>query len=66
MPVKFFCKRAYVLTKRDMKHILERTFFVAVGMAVAWGLLRYAWIKLDFLPPDGARFSGYFLYSPRH
>ena len=50
MPVKFFCKRAYVLTKRDMKHILERTFFVAVGMAVAWGLLRYAWIKLGFLP----------------
>lgn len=33
-----------------MKHLLKRTFLVAVCIAVAWGLLRYTWIKLDFLP----------------
>ena len=33
-----------------MKHLLKRTFFVAIIMTVAWGLLRYTWIKLDFLP----------------
>ena len=33
-----------------MKHLLKRTIFVAVVIAVTWGLLRYAWIKLDFLP----------------
>ena len=33
-----------------MKHLLKRTLFVAIIMAVAWGLLRYTWIKLDFLP----------------
>ena len=33
-----------------MKHLLKRTLFVAIIMTVAWGLLRYTWIKLDFLP----------------
>ena len=33
-----------------MKHLLKRTFLVAVGIAVAWGLLRYVWIEFDFLP----------------
>ena len=33
-----------------MKHLLRRTFLVAVGIAVAWGLLRYVWIEFDFLP----------------
>ena len=33
-----------------MKHLLRRTFLVAVGIAVAWGLLRYVWIEFNFLP----------------
>ena len=33
-----------------MKHLLKRTLFVAIIMTFAWGLLRYTWIKLDFLP----------------
>lgn len=33
-----------------MKHLLKRTLFVAIIMTVVWGLLRYTWIKLDFLP----------------
>jgi len=33
-----------------MKHLLRRTFLVAGGIAVAWGLLRYVWIEFDFLP----------------